>query len=94
MKYKITFNQLYLPVKNNITGEILKESHSLKGIEYNAITVTYYPEKPFGKWAISALYKNNNQEKRLCYGKTRSEIKALVNDLNDFKFDPHLFLNQ
>ena len=91
---KTSFNTIYLPVKNNITGDIMNESHSENGEVYNSIRVVYDPDRPVGKYVIYAVFRNNNQGKRFYYGKTRKEIKALINDINDFKFDPHLFLNQ
>ena len=91
---KTYFKDIYLPVKNNITGNLYRESHSEKSELITSIQVNYDPLKPIGKWVINTVFQYKNQAKRLWYGKTRKEIKALVNDINDFKFDPYLFLNQ
>jgi hypothetical protein len=91
---KTTFKTIYLSIKKGITGNILKEEKR----EYNelifSLSVNYIPEKPIGKWSIEAIYYYQTIVKRLYYGKTIKEIKILVNDINEFKTDPMLFLNQ
>lgn len=89
-----TFKDIYLPVKSGITGEILGEKHYINSTELqNSISVIYNPLKPIGKWCIKLSLFNKGQFKTLWYGKTIKEIKTLIRDINDFKFDPYLFLN-
>jgi hypothetical protein len=91
---KTSFNTIYLPIKKGITGEILKYSHSEYSNLIKQVIVTHHPDKPIGKWVISATYVYKNMNKWLHYGNTRKEIKALQTDINDFETDPNLFLNQ
>lgn len=90
---KTTFKSIYLPIKNGITGELLVEQHSNKGELYQSIFVTKKPFNKLDKRSIQAVFFYKGQSKCFVYGTTIKEIKALVSDINDFKYDPYLFLN-
>jgi len=90
---KTSFKDIYLPVKNNLTGVVLNEEHKTNGELQKAIRITFAPEKPYGKRCISGIYFYNGRSLWLMYGKTIKEIKALINDINDFRNDPHSFFN-
>jgi len=89
------YKDIYLAIKAGITGELLKEQHFINFIELqNSVIVIYDPLHPYGKWCTQLRLFNKGQYKTLWYGKTIKEIKALIRDINDFEYDPHLFLNQ
>jgi hypothetical protein len=89
---KVSFNTLYLPVKNGLAGQVLSEIHKERESTINFINVIFHPDKPIGKWVITAAYYNKGIFKALRYGKTQKEIRCLVKDINDFHYDPILFL--
>ena len=91
---KTYFKDIYLPVKNGITGEILKESNSKNNELISQIIVKYDPDKPIGKWFINVVFVYQNSCRRYYFGRTQKEIRELVKYINDFKFNPYLFLNQ
>jgi tRNA A-37 threonylcarbamoyl transferase component Bud32 len=91
---KTTFKEIYLPIKEGITGNIMKEENKVYNELITSLSVNYTPNKPIGKWCINVVYFHKNIVKRLYYAKTIKEIRILVNDINDFKFNPMLFLNQ
>lgn len=90
---KTYFKDVYWPVKNGITGELLTEQHSKDGELYQSIVVTKKYFNKLDKMSINATFFFKGQYKSFVYGTTIKEIKALVNDINDFKYDPYLFLN-
>lgn len=90
---KHAFKDIYLPIKAGIIGELHHETQKQNDDLIKECKVSYNPDKPIGKWVITAVFHYRGQTKAFHYGKTRKEIKALINDLNDFDFDPHLFLN-
>jgi hypothetical protein len=92
---KTSFNSFYTPIKRNIDGVLLAEAkHNKEGLIYS-IRAEYWPDYPaIPNKPLSILFVFGQQISRSFYGTTRKEIKAAVNDINDFRYDPHLFLNQ
>lgn len=91
---KTTFKDLYLPVKNNLTGVIWGETHGEKDNLIKSVRAELYDANNIRGHCIilGLIYKG--QIKSLRYGTTQKEIKQLSRDINDFNNDPHLFLNQ
>lgn len=91
---KTSFKDIYLPIKAGITGNLILHEEKVFSDLVKSVKVTYHPDKPIGKWVISAGFLYKSQSIRLCYGKTQKEIKTLIQDIKDFNSDPHLVLNQ
>jgi hypothetical protein len=91
---KTTFNTLYSPIKAGIEGLLFREEHKVNGELQAGIRITSGDKRFYGKKSILARYSHNGQNRALLYGKTIKEVKALVADINDFRFNPHLFINQ
>jgi hypothetical protein len=90
---KTSFNNIYLPVKNRITGEIYKEEHSDKEGLIRSIRVFHEPDNPVGSsWFISAIFTYKTITRRYYFGRTQKEVKELVSYINDFNYDPLLVI--
>lgn len=86
----IRFKDLYLPVKNGLMGKIYEHEVLKDGEKKQSVTVRYFSDAfP----CIVLAVENNGQTKSFCYGKTQKEIKELARDINNFYFDPNLFIN-
>jgi len=90
---KTYFNDIYLPVKQGITGTILQNVIKRAGELEKQIDVTYELPQRKGERCILLVLFYKGQHKSFVYGKTIKEIRQLCRDVNDFNYDPHLFLN-
>ena len=89
---RITLNTLTAPVKAGIEGEIVKHVEKQNNEIIKAFSVEHSDK--FKPWAVRCCYTVGGVSKGWFYKSTLSALREFRNDINDFLYDPKLFLFQ
>ena len=90
---RISLTTLTTPIKAGIEGNLFRYSISNEGKSY-AVEADFQRDRGIDPFTVKVVYCLGIYSKCLGYGHTIKELRSLRNDVNDFLFDPHLFLYQ